>query len=368
MTLAAIANTRLISQHIGGTKFKTPKDIVQWMGAMQAQDYAMAKWAVGIRLPGSTDKLVETAIDRGEIIRTHVLRPTWHFVSADDIHWMLELTAPHIKPLLKSRQKELELSEPVLKKTNKIIEKALANGNHFTREELVKEFKRSKIATSDNRLSHIMLWAELNGIVCSGKVKDKKQTYALLAERIPDKKKWTKDAALAELAGRYFLSHCPATLQDFIWWSGLSVANAKHAVEMIKPAFVAETIGSQTYPKGMDYHWFPNSFLAPEINNRSACLLPAFDEFIISYKDRSAALNTEHHSRSISQNGIFRPVIIINGQVRGLWKRTIKKDKLIVETEFFRPQNKTSKKLIEKASKTFGHFLDRKTEVYHKTG
>ncbi|MEW6108889.1 MAG: winged helix DNA-binding domain-containing protein [Nitrospirota bacterium] len=341
------------------TKFKTVKDIVGWMGAMQAQDYAMVKWAIGVRLPGSTVQVIETAINNGEIIRTHLLRPTWHFVSADDIYWMLELTAPQIKASLKSRHKELGLSETIFSKSNTIIEKALRGGKHLIREELAAELGKAKIATDDNRASHLLLRAELDGIVCSGATKGGKQTYALLEERVPKTKSLTKGEALAALAKKYFTSHGPATLQDFVWWSGLSVSDAKHALEMVKSDFISEIIDSQTY-------WLANLFSIPGTDKKVVNLLPAFDEFIISYKDRSVSLPFENHNKTVSNNGIFRPVIVVNGQVTGIWKRTIKNDKVIVETELFKQPNKTTKSLIEKASIQYGHFLEKKTEINHK--
>ena len=233
MKLADIAKIRLINQQIAGTKFKSIKDMVGWMGAMQAQDYAMAKWAVGVRLPNLTDQAVENAINNGEIIRTHLLRPTWHLVSADDIYWALELTAPRIMDSLKSRHTELGLSETILTKSNTIMEKALMGGKHLTREELMDELEKAKIPTDDNRLSHLLLWAELNGIVCSGAIKGGKQTHALLEERVSKTKSMTKEEALANLAKKYFTSHGPAALQDFAWWSGLSVGDAKSALEMV---------------------------------------------------------------------------------------------------------------------------------------
>lgn len=357
MKLANVANIRLHSQQIAGTKFKSPKDLVNWMGAMQAQDYYMAKWAIGIRLPGSVDKKVQTAIDKGQIIRTHLLRPTWHFVSPDDIYWMLELTAPQIKASSKSREKELELTEKIFTKSNNIIQKALSADQHLTREELMAELAKAKIATDNNRSSHLLLRAELEGIICSGTTKGKSRTYALLEKVVPKTKALGKEEALAKLAKKYFSSHCPATLQDFIWWSGLSVANAKHALEMIKPAFISETIGPQTY-------WLSNSFSTPVTGSKSCYLLPAYDEFMISYKDRSAALNFENNKKTISTNGIFNPVIVINGQVTGLWKRTIKNDKVIVETEFFQAHNKTELNLIRKASEKYGSFLEKETHLY----
>jgi len=360
MNLKDIAAIRLISQQIEGTAFKTAKDIVHWMGAMQAQDYNMAKWAIGLRLPGLTDKLLEGAIDKGEIIRTHLLRPTWHFVSAEAIYWMLELTAPQIKTAQKTRLKQLEITDEIINKSHGLLEKALEGGQHLTREELRTKFEKAKIATGENRLSHLLLRAELDGIVCSGAIKDKKQTYALLAERVPKAKALHKEEALAKLAQGYFLSHCPATLQDFIWWSGLSSTSARHALEMVKPNFNAATIGTQTY-------WLSPSFSEVNINSKSLYLLPAFDEFIISYRDRSASLPFENHKKTISNNGIFRPAIVLNGQVVGIWKRTTQKENVVLELQFFLQLSTETKDLIEKAVQAFGHFLDTKAIVVEAT-
>ncbi len=356
MNFTNIANIRLISQQIAGTKFKSVKDVVGWMGAIQAQDYKMAKWAIGIRSPKSTEKTIEAAIDSGEIIRTHLLRPTWHFVSADDIYWMLELTATRIKASMKGRNKQMELTEKIFKKSNATLEKALRDGNHLTRTELMAELNKAKIATDNNRSSHILFTAELDGIICSGKTKEKQTTYALLDERVSKNEKLNKDEGLSRLAQKYFESHCPATLRDFIWWSGLSVADAKNALEMIKPHFISEKINSVDY-------WVSNSFSFPKKYNDSAFLLPAFDEFLISYKDRTAAFDFGNHEKAFSNNGIFWPTIVINGQVRGIWKRTIKKDKVIVETKFFESPEKNTKGLIDKASEKLGYFLNSEIKI-----
>lgn len=332
--------------------------MVSWMGAMQAQDYYMARWAVGLRLPKVTDKKLQIAIDKGDILRTHLLRPTWHFVSKDDIHWMLDLTGSRIMASMKGRNRQLELTEKLFKKTNTIFRKALKDGNHLTRDELVSRIHKAKIPTDDNRASHIFAWAELEGLICSGPTVRKKQTYALLEERVPERKSLTREEALARLAQKYFSSHCPATVKDFAWWSGLSITDAKKGVESIKQALIQETIGAEKY-------WLASSYLQEKTKMPSVFLLPAYDEFIISYKDRTASLVIANQKKAISINGIFRPVIIADGEVTGLWKRTIKSDKVIIETEFFKPPDKSIKVLIERAAGKFGHFLDKQTEVIY---
>ena len=355
MTSNIISLLRLVNQQIAGTTFKTAKEIVAWMGAMQAQDYSMAKWAVGVRLPGSTDARIEAAITSGEIIRTHVLRPTWHFVSPDDIYWMLELAAPNILSAMRSRHKELELNEAVQKKSNAIIEKLLLGGNQLTRDEIFAELEQKKIATDNQRGVHILMRAELDGVICSGATKGKQQTYALLAERVPKKETFRKEEALAELAKRYFTSHGPATIQDFIWWSGLSVGDAKRGLEAVKSNFISEEIDSQIY-------WFADNVVYSK-KNESLYLLPAYDEFVISYKDRITILTPESQAKAISNNGIFWPVIVSNGKVIGTWKREQKKDSVIIETEFFTSRQKTTAAQCKNRAEQFGNFIGKEALI-----
>ena len=355
MTSDEISKRRLSNQQITKTKFSTVKEIVGWMGAVQAQDYAMAKWAIGVRLSGSTDRIIERAIDDAEIIRTHVLRPTWHFVSGDDLHWLLELTAPRILKTLSSRHRELELDENTIRKTNSIIEKAL-EGSQLTRREIMTELERLGVCTNDARASHIMLNAELSGVVCNGSRREKQFTYALLDERVKKSKTYQKDEALAELATRYFSSHGPANLPDFVWWSGLSVRDAKIGLESVKSVLNSEKLEGKEY-------WFNGAVELNARENENAYLLPAFDEFIISYKDRSAALDDTHSSSAISRNGVFKPVIVKNGKVIGIWQRTVKKDKVMIKFNYFKSSLKLSDNAIRNAVKPFGEFLNLKVEI-----
>jgi hypothetical protein len=332
---------------------------VAWMGAMQAQDYLSSKWAVGVRLPGSTGREIQTAVDRGEILRTHVLRPTWHLVSADDIYWMLALTAPHIKAGSRSRREQQGLTAEVLKKSNTVIEKALAGGKHLTRDELVAEFKRANFPTGDNQYAHLLSWAELEGMICSGVEKKGKPTYALLEEWAPKKPALSREEALAKLAGKYFASHGPATLQDFTWWSGLSIRDARQALELVKSNFASETIDERTY-------WFSDAVSIPTPEKEIVKTLPAYDEYILSYADRSASLTFENQIKAVSNNGIFRPVIIVNGRVIGIWSRTTKKDRMIVETNYFEPPDKTTMAMIEKEFLIFGGFMEKEIIIWNK--
>ena len=351
-----ISNFRLINQQIADSKFTKIKDVVGWMGAMQAQDYEMAKLAIGLRLPGTCNTTIESAIEKADIIRTHLLRPTWHFVSSDDIYWMLELSAPQIKSVTKSRDKELGITETVFSKSNLLLEKMLSGGRRLIRSEIVEEFKRENIATDENRFYHLLMRAEIDGIIFSRNSGPNIQTYSLLREVVPQRKAYTRDEALANLANRYFTSHGPATIHDFSWWSGLSVSESKRALEIILPDFISETIENQTF-------WFSASLAAPQYKKGSIFLLPAFDEFVISYKHRTASVPIEHQNRAFSVNGIFRPVIVADGQVIGIWKRAIKKDKVFLETDFFQSKDVVMKELILNVAKPLGDFLQKQIAV-----
>lgn len=356
MNRSDIPNLRLRNQQIAATNFNSVNELVGWMGAIQAQDYNQAKWAIGVRLPHLTENQIESAINQGDIIRTHLMRPTWHFVSADDIYWMLELTAKQIKSAMKSRNRDLDLTVSVFGKSQEIMAKELEGNRSLTREELNRALNRTGINTDGQRLSHLLMEAEIDGIVCSGAMQGKKQTYALLSERVHAKKTLAKDEALALLAKKYFTSRGPATLADFVWWSGLPVADARSALEMNKPTLISETIDSETY-------WYTEPVSIPSPLPDSVYLLPAFDEYLISYKNRSAAITIDHHKKSISNNGIFRPVIVVNGQISGLWKRIVKKETLRIELDHFRTHNKTEIHAIARAAQSFGLFSGKNIEI-----
>jgi hypothetical protein len=346
----AISNARLRNQHLASHQFRTAKDLLGWMGAIQAQDFEMAEWALGIRLVDATKAAIEMAMQDGDIIRTHLLRPTWHFVSAKDIYWMLELSAPGIKATLKSRHRELGLSETIIDASERVIEEALSQEGQLPREKLKEELERASIPTGEGRLSHILLRAEIDGIVCSGGVVDGRLNYTLLEARVPKPGRLDREEMLAKLAEIYFSSRGPATLRDFAWWSGLQAGSARHALDLVKSNYHSVTIASKTY-------WFADSPTADIPIDESVHLLPAFDEFIISYEDRSASLPLERFTRAVSSNGVFRPVIVVNGKVVGIWKRIRKRQQAIVEMKLFSLIEESSSIALEQLALRYGVFL-----------
>jgi hypothetical protein len=351
-----ITTLRSFNQQITFSKFRTAKEIAGWLGAIQAQDYNMAKWALGLRLQHSTEITINNEIDFGNIIRTHLLRPTWHIVSSRDIYWIQQLTAPRIRSSVKYRDRQLGLTDSIFKKCNKIIEKSLRDRNHKTREELIQELINARIRVDDNRASHIFLRAEIDGIICSGKQKNGKPTYAILAEWVPEKKRTYIDEDLKELAQRYFTSRGPATIQDFTWWSGLPLSTCKRALELNRSDLISETIENKTY-------WFADSSEVPEQINSEIHLLPAFDEFLIGYRDRSASLVSVDEKKTISSNGIFYPVILKEGQIIGTWKRNTEARHITVTLNLFNPAKSDAGKINIKATARYSKFYNKDVEV-----
>ena len=353
MTHQEISHHRLVSQKLYKTSQHSPQEIVKHLGAMQAQDYAMAKWAIGSRCD-SSEKEIEGAINSAQIIRIHILRPTWHFVSSDDIYWMLDVSAPQVKRFTASAAKKYGYDDKKLDETNSKIEKLLAGNNHFTRDEIMQELDIKKTSNADFLSAAIMMNAELDGLVCNGIMKGKQITYALLEERVlKPKAKLTKEEALAKLAQRYFESHGPATLLDFSWWSGFSPTICKQAINAIKLRLNSLEIDNQTF-------WFGNELLAQNNFRESVHFLPAFDEILISYKTREASILEEHQPKAFTNNGIFKPIILENSKVIGTWKRTLKKDHGKIETQFFHETENHKKAILFEGIKGFENYLETK--------
>lgn len=356
MTTADIIQQRLINQQIAATTFKKPQQIVSWMVAMQAQEYAMAKWSIGLRLPGFKDMDVEKVFNDGGILRTHVMRPTWHFVTPGDIRWMINLTAPRINALSAYYYRKTELDAALFKKSNDAIAKALIGGKHLTRTELQEVLAKEKIMADGIRLSYIMMRAELDAIICSGPRQGKQFTYALLEERVQPVKPMKREDALLNFASRYFASRGPATIQDFAYWSGLSIKDSISAADGLSKDFIHE--------KASGKHYIFNPSVVKKMSKaltagkpQSTFLMPDYDEYGMSYKDRSAIFNPGNDIVKLSRdNPVFNRMIIIDGRIEGTWKRTLKNNKALVETFPFARLSKAKSAALKKAVKRFCSF------------
>ena len=357
MTTLNIIASRLHNQHISRPDFTTPAEVVQWLGAVQAQDYAAAKWAVGLRMKDGSDTALDQALTDGAIIRTHVMRPTWHFVSPADVRWLLALTEPQVNAMAAYNYRRLGLDPTVFKRSNSALIKALQGGKQLTRLELVSILKQRGIQTDNLGFLHILLHAELDGIICSGGRRGRQFTYALLDERVPHALTLKRDEALAELTSRYFTSHGPATVQDYAWWSGLTVADARSGIGMLKHQMIHEDVAGQTY-------WFAAS--KPPLKNipRTAWLLPNYDEYMVGYADRTVIIDPEHSKKLDGFAGaLLNNSLVMDGRIVGTWKRTFKKDTVVIELNLLASLNKTEARALDAAIERYSGFLDMPATV-----
>ena len=346
-----IAN-RLYNQLISRPAFETPAEVVEWLGAVQAQGYASAKWAVGLRMKDGSDAALDRALADGTIIRTHVMRPTWHFVTPADIRWMLALTAPRVRAALSYNSRRLGLDASVYKRSNSALAKALRGGKQLTRLELVPLLRERGIKTDNLGFIHILLHAELDAIICSGGRRGRQFTYALLDERVPQVKKLDRDESLAELTRRYFTSHGPATVQDYAWWSGLTNSDAKSGIELLKPRIKNEVVDGQTY-------WYAASMPSVKDDPHMAWLLPAFDEYMVGYTDRTVIIDLQHSKMLDGFAGaLLNNSLVIDGRIVGMWKRTLKKDAVAIELKLLASLDKAQTRALDAAIDRYGRFLD----------
>ena len=343
-----IRQQRLDQQRITQNQFATPQEIVAWMGAVQGQDYLGTKWALGLRMQNGTDDALEQAFNEGRILRTHVMRPTWHFVTPADIRWILELTAPRVQALMAPYYRQYGLDEATLVRSNDVIAKALAGGRFLTRAELGTALAEEGISTNAMRLGFIMGHAELDAIVCSGPRRGKQFTYALLDERAPQAKSLPRAEALAELTRRYFTSHGPATVHDFAWWSGLTVADAKAGLAMVTSHLHHEEIDGQNYWFSASASTNPTPLAAAP--SEAAFLLPTFDEFLVGFRSFD-------ESRRGGGVLVFESTIVIGGKVMGSWKRTFKKGGVVIELAPFSPLNDDEGEAVNAAAQRYGEFM-----------
>jgi hypothetical protein len=350
-----IPDRRLRSQRIAGPGFEKPGTAVAWMGAVQAQDYLGALWAVGLRTRTPREETIEQAIADRSIVRTWPMRGTLHFVAAADVRWMLALLTPRVIAGQHGRHRQLELDQSDFDRSRDLFTRALEGGRQLTREACYDILEAGGVSAAGQRGIHILQRLAQDGLLCFAARHGKQQTFALLDEWIPAARPLARDEALAELAARYFTSHGPATLQDLTWWSGLTVADAKLGIELAAPRLERETADGVTYWSAPD--------VTPEPGGPRAHLLPPFDEYTVAYRDRSAVLAPAAHKTLISSNGIFYPAVVLDGQVVGTWKRSLKKGAVAIAQSPFSPLKKKEQKAIAEAAERYGRFLGLATSL-----
>ena len=336
---------------IANPTFAQPGDVVTWLGALQAQDYSGALWAIGLRMTGATERSIEQAIAERAIVRTWPMRGTLHFVAAQDVRWLLALLTPRVIAESAGRYRQLDLDEATFAHSKEVFAKALQGGKRLTRDEMLQELEQAGISTAGQRGYHLLGRSAQDGLICFGTRRGKQQTFTLLDEWVPLTRSLTRDEALAELTRRYFTGHGPATVQDLMRWAGLTAAEAKTGLAAAGKVLVQKTVADRAY-------WMARDL--PELNTGTTAtyLLPGFDEYLLGYSDRNAVLDPAYAQRICpGGNGMFSPTIVIDGVVTGTWKRTFKGDAVIIETTPFRPLTPAQNEALSVVADRYGEFM-----------
>jgi hypothetical protein len=347
---------RLARQRLLGALHKTPAAAVASLGAVQSQDYPGARWAVGQRVSKATDASIEASFNRGDIIRVHALRPTWHFVAPADLRWIQALTGSRVRRILASYDRRLGLDEKTLARAFRILERALGDRQYKTRAELSAELKAARLPAVGQPLWRILGHAELTALVCSGPQRGKLATYALVEERVAPVKPLTRDESLAELTRRYFTSHGPATVKDFVWWSGLTVKDTRAGLDSIGAR--SEQVG------GLTLWHVPAPRLKVPAADGSAHLLPNYDEYLVAYKDRGFVVPPSFKTMVAEQRvDIFAHFLVVNGRLAGSWRRVVTDNVVRVSVELHAPLKASARRTIDDAAGRLGVFHGLKVEL-----
>jgi hypothetical protein len=353
MTMAtSLLTRRLVGLRVAAhaRTHATPAALVKWLGAVQAQDYGASKWAVGLRLASATDDLVERALSEGTILRTHAFRGTWQLITPADMRWMLALVAPRVMREGR-RYRELGLDAKTFTRSQTLLAKALRAGRHATRDELADALEKGGVRTDGQRMAYLLQRAEVDQVIASGARRGKQITYALFSDRVPSSKtETTREESIAELAHRYFRSRGPATLSDFVWWSGLGTRDARSGLEANERRLVSEVIDGETY-------FYQDESDVESEPSPAAHLLPAFDEYLVSYRGRLNLIDARYTKKVNAGGGMLKPCVVVDGVVRGLWSRTFQGRTVRIALMMFERTKPREARAIRSAAEEYASFV-----------
>jgi hypothetical protein len=356
-----IARLRLRRQHLTGTPLATPEAVVGWLGAVQAQEFSVAKWSIAQRCRGRvTSADLDRALAEGRILRTHAMRSTWHFVLPADLRWLLTLIAPRVRARMASYYWQNGLTDAVFARSQAVLRDALAGGRQLMRKEVAAALVGGRVATDGLRLRFLLLQAELDQVVCSGALRGKQQTFALVDDLVPPAPPIPEDEALAELARRYFSSHGPATLKDFLWWSSLTAAQARRGLALL------EGKGLRRLEVGGRVHWMNEAPARRAAAGAPVHLLQAFDEYIIGYTESRKVLAVAGQLDAPSGAPLHSNVLTRDGQVVGFWRTVSDPEEVLVEVHLARPIDDATRSALEDEVERYGRFLQRPARVLAK--
>ncbi|MEO8622000.1 MAG: winged helix DNA-binding domain-containing protein [bacterium] len=350
-TLPDIPGLRLRAQRVANPASTTPEAIVTHLGAVQAQDYPGALWSIALRLPHANRNDVERAIHERTIVRTWPMRGTLHFVPAIDARWMLESMASRIIKGAAGRHRQLELDEAAFRRSRILVAKALTKKPIQTRSELFAVLNAGGVSTEGQRGIHILRQLCMECMLCQGPHAEKQPTFVLFDEWIRTSRVRDRDDALCTLAERFFVSHGPATIRDFVWWTGLKVSDARIGLHLAHSSLECLKTNEAEY-------WMANTRPTADAAEPRAHMLPGFDEFLLGYTDRSAALASLHAHRIVpGGNGVFYPTLVLDGRVCGTWRRTLRAKSVVLEATPFTRLKSADRKAFAIPAERYAEYL-----------
>jgi hypothetical protein len=346
--------SRLRAHRLSGEPFASPVEAVGWFGAVQAQDHGAARWALGLRTRAATDAECDRLIDSGAILRTHVLRPTWHWVLPEDVRWLLELTGPRVRAGIAGRLRRLGIDNSAVSRSLRTFEAVLGGGRALERAELARALESAAVPAEGLRLGHLLLVAELEGVVISGPRRGRQPSWALLEERVAPAPRLDRETALGELGRRYFRGHGPATLRDLAWWAGLTAADARRGI-----AALGEEL--ERCDRDGVAHWRAAGATVPAGGDgATAHLLPNFDEYTVGYADRGLLEGGRRLEPGLFTYGsVLSNVVVVEGLVRGGWAGEAGPRQVSVTLRWAGRPNRGERAAVAAAAERLGRFLER---------
>lgn len=359
MTNRSIAHARLRNSRLVGDPFGAPLDVVRWFGAVQSQDIPGAMWAVAQRMPPATTLAdVEAALDAGMVVRTHVLRPTWHFVAPDELRWLEALTGPRVQRANDHvGRRRLGIDRSTFDRANEVIRVALSGGP-LAREGLRAALMEAGIPFADpNALSHLLMNAELDAVICSGPRVGRQATYALVDEWIAPVPPRDPDLALRDLTIRYFRSHGPALVHDMAWWSGLTVTDVRHGIELGGDVLEERIVDGKRYVAGR------GRFQPADVPDPHVLLLSNYDEYLGSYTDYGPVYaESLPKTRSIA-DVLGGHIVVRDGLVVGGWRRQLRPDRARATVTLLMPFTATELDALAEEADRWARFMGLPLEL-----
>jgi hypothetical protein len=355
LTSEEIVWRRLHALRLLGPPCGSPAEVVGRLGAVQAQDFGPAKWSVAQRASGIDEAAVRRAFDSGELLRTHVLRPTWHFVAGDDIRWLLAATAPRVQVRLAYRYRQLGLDEGTLARSEKVIAGALRGGGRMTRRDAGRALTDAGVAVDGQRLAHVLMNAELKALVCSGPLEGRQHTYMLLEERAPQAARLSRGEALTELARRYFSSHGPASRRDFATWASLTVSDAEAGLGGAAAQLRRDRVdGVELWSGAVE---------TPPASSPAVHLVQGYDELVMGYSETKWMLAAPGSSWTPATPPVYSLLVLLDGRVAGYWRRRLTKRAATIDVALLEPFDAAQSAALEAEAARYGRFVGLAAEL-----